>query len=245
MCGDAAHQFVLSHFDDEPEIYISVKLNKHGFLRRVKEAFRYVFGMPCKYGEFDEVILKEAGIARLYGVLQKKLMENHLRGGAAFRAAPNKCNMDNIKFRGKDASTGEWVHRYPVFVEDCLRGREVCVMYSGFGDLCVDAESHDYVRVDPDTVGQFTGVYDSDGNEIYEGDIVKTSFGEKPFGVVVRHPDGYWCIDESLGEFPVGQHRPLGEMVRVTVGGNPVRVTVIGNMHDNPEMMSRAEGAKE
>ena len=58
-CGDVAHQFVISHWPDEEEVFVSVKLYRGNIFERIRNAFRYVFGMPCKYGDFDEVILNK------------------------------------------------------------------------------------------------------------------------------------------------------------------------------------------
>lgn len=74
QCEDIEHQFVVSQFDDESEIYVSVHLARpYSILTRIKIAWNYLFGKPCMYGAFDEVILDEEDQQRLLNILKTKL----------------------------------------------------------------------------------------------------------------------------------------------------------------------------
>lgn len=64
-CGDLDHQLILSYWptdifpDQDPEISVNVKLNPaKPWWKRIIIAVKYIFGKKCKYGDFDEIVLK-------------------------------------------------------------------------------------------------------------------------------------------------------------------------------------------
>lgn len=131
--------------------------------------------------------------------------------------------MREIKFRGKTEG-GEWIKGNLV----CYReddGEDVtCIVGDKRNevDACVE-----FTPVDPKTVGQFTGLYDAEEKEIYEGDIVRHTIGKK----------------NSLGNFVDDYH----DIVAVYDGGSfnvsylslcLDYVEIIGNVYDNPELLS-------
>ena len=109
-------------------------------------------------------------------------------------------------YRGKRLDTGEWVSG------DCVHS-----LYK-IGDTCVGQYGNTVGihQVDPETVGQFTGLTDKNGKKIFEGDIVKVD------GKVYE-------VKYMLGQFFVGINMPIAY--------KRFDCEVIGNIHDNPELL--------
>ena len=132
--------------------------------------------------------------------------------------------MRDIKFRGKQINNGEWV--YGDFVH-----------HDGITDIHFqtgDGEAH-FISVDPETVGQFTGLSDKNGKEIYEGDICEAwSQGTKGIGEIKRRIDGLWIF------YPAWQLNEFWGLMPSANGGTDVEI--IGNVHDNPELMEGDNG---
>ena len=124
--------------------------------------------------------------------------------------------MREIKFRGKRINNGEWVYGY-------LIGNDVIV-----GDIVEFSDEYFntefWYKVDPETVGQYTGLKDRNGREIYEGDILRDEF-DRIFRV-------YWVDGEA--RFAIRQKKRKTEYFMVISHIHPV---VIGNIWDNPELL--------
>lgn len=129
--------------------------------------------------------------------------------------------MRTIKFRGKSIDSNEWLYGDLVRSSDMER----CAI------LVNDRESYDECEVNPCSIGQFTGLCDSSGKEIYEGDILR--FGNLPSVVCeVKWNERItaFCI-RFYFECNLGA-RTLGEWVICERS-----VEIIGNVHDNPELL--------
>ena len=138
--------------------------------------------------------------------------------------------MRTIKFRGKDF-LGRWhygfLHRA-----------------TGANTLMIQIDSFDSFGVIPDTVGQFTGLTDKNGKEIYEGDILRSD--EYPFncdGVDNYFAEVVWA-DNVCGFYRI-THKKANSTVRGISHGNWSELDeediksfeIIGNIHDNPELL--------
>lgn len=84
-------------------------------------------------------------------------------------------------------------------------------------------------------IGQFTGICDKNGKEIYDGDIVKTILqdsGRQMFFKVIYSPDYYRFELQEYGRFSGGY---LWDFDDFDEGS----LILIGNIHDNPELLEK------
>ena len=125
----------------------------------------------------------------------------------------------DIKFRGFNKKNGVWL--YGFYLQN--RGAHfVCP------DEFANGKTWDDYEVDPDSVGQYTGLTDCNGKEIYEGDILVYG-GQCKHVVAFKHGMfGYTLMD---GWF-------VGYGGNSNFSFNPLDKSkeheVIGNTHDNP-----------
>jgi uncharacterized phage protein (TIGR01671 family) len=97
-------------------------------------------------------------------------------------------------------------------------------------------------EVDDKTIGQFTGLYDKNGKEIYENDILKVKTNEgieyNPLLVVYSEVYGGFCLlsKNVLNITPDKPHRPINPN---WWDGFKDEIEVIGNIHDNPELLKQ------
>lgn len=135
-----------------------------------------------------------------------------------------------IKFRGKSLIGLGWIFGD---LEYCRKkgGRAVIHRYYENGDYMGQN------AVEYNTVGQFSGLYDKNGKEIYEGDIVcyddtpYCAYGNKYKGEVVVYR-GAWCVkhhEECCDEY---FYSPL---FADDFASN--KTTILGNVIENPELL--------
>ena len=123
--------------------------------------------------------------------------------------------MRQIKFRAQDIASNKWLYGDLRHHKD-----DVCIFEQG---------GTKGEQVKRDTIGQFTGLRDINGNDIYEGDILDVSYADEESYLEVRFVRGVFAFlwnGDLDDEFPC--NAPTHEWAKV-----------IGNIHDNPELIKR------
>lgn len=123
--------------------------------------------------------------------------------------------MRQIKFRAQDIASNKWLY-------GDLRHHK--------NDVCIFEQGGTKgEQVKRDTVGQFTGLRDINGKDIYEGDILDVNYADEESRLEVRFVRGVFAFlwDGNLDdEFPC--NAPTHEWAKV-----------IGNIYDNPKLLKR------
>ena len=128
-----------------------------------------------------------------------------------------------IKFRGIDTMSGEMV--YGDLVQQELTDGSITTAI---------VQTYATYDVKPETVGQFTGMHDKNGVEIYEGDIVHTEF-DTPFGLAKYTGDIFY----NINGFDLNIHKVEGEENEgegvLMLGTDTSGLVVVGNIYENKE----------
>ncbi len=128
--------------------------------------------------------------------------------------------MREILFRGKRKDNGEWVHGS--LITETSPFNKNMVMTHIYDNGCNE------ILVDPRTIGQYTGLTDKNGKKIFEGDILEGDLedsldpGARWRSIVVWGTFGWMCKDR--------QCLPMDAL-------DILEGEVIGNIHDNPELI--------
>lgn len=137
--------------------------------------------------------------------------------------------MREILFRGKRVDNGEWIEGYFVKFE----WREIPEIYTGWNCYTLTPECH---GIEPSTVGQYTGLTDKNGRKIFEGDIIHLKYSQVFFGgeyfgeytAEVSYKEGCFITDGINN----------GDEIETPLSGfDNDEVEIIGNIHDNPELL--------
>ena len=123
-----------------------------------------------------------------------------------------------IKFRGysKDFTENEWF--FGNLIDKGNGTFQILEKDPKIWDL-----SYDGFTVFPESIGQFTGLHDKNGKEIYEGDVLEDTLGRKI--LVEYYKDGFWLNASFDGaEWCLRQVNSSSK--------------IIGNIYENPELLT-------
>lgn len=153
--------------------------------------------------------------------------------------------MREILFRGKRIDNGEWVYGYycgPVGID---ASNEICDINDLTGSR---------LDVDPDTVGQYTGLTDKKGRKIFEGDVIRHAerCDYNCWEESLEHPEAYddeeydpdfrysvvkWFGENEYPAFDIDPSDFECNGLSGLLADDDFVFEIIGNIHDNPDMV--------
>lgn len=151
--------------------------------------------------------------------------------------------MREILFRGRRIDNGQWAEG--AFLNDRDGAFYICPAVSDitYGDNGNRRRIGCWFKVDPTTVGQYTGMIDNDGKRIFEGDVVYSIYSKRNYVVLF---DEYTYTGAGFGEESAhgwygvefgGYKTPMGSAENWAV--------IVGNIHDNPELLEEIDNASD
>ena len=134
--------------------------------------------------------------------------------------------MREILFRGKVADEpDEWVYGY------LLPDARIIQTVEFTGNKCCGVGTF---QIRPETLGQYTGLTDKNGKKIFEGDIVQILGDSKQYknvdynALIIFKVGGFCAIDGTEDNYGLR---------RYCLSTCDYSLKVIGNIHDNPELL--------
>ena len=149
--------------------------------------------------------------------------------------------MRDILFRGKRLDNGERIEGYyvkyiysgyggyPISNEVYVEGERHFIIppTTGTTSLCIMEEDARFYEVDPETVGEYTGLTDKNGVKIFEGDLI-----------VFDGDIGHFQVKSCNGAFVAMRGEEFfrwGAFCKTD--HTPYVPEIVGNIHDKPELL--------
>ena len=157
--------------------------------------------------------------------------------------------MREILFRAKPKSNNEYYCFSQVWRGYCKNGFVfgslidkyfICVSRIVTNKRAINNGTVSMIEIIPETVGQYTGLKDKNGNKIFEGDILKSE-SDGYIGVVKYNEIIASFVGEINDTTPEFYHYLLLNKGDVSKTTQLKETVVIGNIHDNPELLKEAE----
>jgi uncharacterized phage protein (TIGR01671 family) len=145
--------------------------------------------------------------------------------------------MREILFRGKIPSEsqefddGYWVEGYYTR----FNGKEHRI-YTGYAETDCGDYYPDWCNVRSETVGEFTGLYNAGKQRIFEDDIVRFEGELYRVRREDETPGGYWASTAYILQH-IGWDDYMSFVDTIDDYSNEICVELIGNIHDNPELL--------
>ena len=155
--------------------------------------------------------------------------------------------MREILFRGKSVKDGEWFTGQLLHFKSPVSKRELNIVVEG----CEFDDSNEWfnigrrAKVVPETIGQYTGFTDKNGKKIFEGDMIKP-FDDEIDKMVVEFRQGQFLLCSYgergyMAEYGWEESGNYGCFEAEPLSSYGDYIEVIGNIHDNPELLKGGE----
>ena len=135
--------------------------------------------------------------------------------------------MREILFRGKRVDNGEWVEGCGIIATE-----NWVSIFNVIDDIDENSSEVNEIEVLPETVGQFTGLFDKNGKKIFEGNIVRydVNYHDMVISYDVENWGGwlYEDMDDNMQAYSIYEFCLKD-------------IAVVGNIHDNPDILKGGE----